>query len=117
MSTPEPHYEKPQAGPPVPAAPRKPVSAFAVLSVILGAIALLAVVLNLGGVTAQVIGIILAIGAIASGVVGATEAIISATKRGTGWAISGIVLGLIALILGILAAIFGIIVFSVNLFR
>lgn len=116
MSTPESYDERPQVEPTISSAPRRPVSALAVLSIILGILALVAVAVNIGGVLAQIIGIVLAIFAIASGVIGMGQ-VLSGTKRGAGWAVIGIIIGFVALLLGILAAVFGIIIFSIRLAR
>lgn len=92
----------------------KPTSTSAILSFILGILALIADIINIGGVIGPVVGIFLSVLAIVFGAVGIGQTL-AGTHSGTVWAVIGIILGLIALALGILAAVFGFVVFSVRL--
>jgi len=106
----EEYPERPRAYEPV----VRRTSAAAVLSTVLGILALLAVIVNIGGVIGPVVGIFLSVLAVVFGAVGIGQTL-SGARTGSVWAVIGIVLGLVALALGILAAVFGIVVFSVRL--
>ena len=115
MARPERRLEEPFRGPRlVEPAPARPTSFAAVLSTVFGILALISVIVNVGGVIGPVVGIFLSVFALVFGAIGVGQ-VLSGNRKGMSWAIIGAILGLAALALGVLAAAFGIVLIPIRI--